>query len=162
MTRILYGNWFSQGHNSLYDSITLSVGARRLNNINGNALVNSTQLVNWTRMANSGKFVGFIIHVGINDSTSGTTEYRIIASRQSTDWTTESIIGTVIIPAGEIGCFYSDPDRSEGLRRFFFHDGLAFATLKPSGDNSKGCSDVDFLLALDMDSASNEPEEGYD
>ena len=158
VTRILYGNWFSQGHNELYDTRTAIVGNVFYININGNPMTGSgaEQRV---QMPNSGKFVGLIIHVGTNDSTSGTSEYSIRASRKSDDYATEATLATVVIPTGETGCFYSDPDTSDGVRAFFRYDALSFTKLKPTGSNSKGCSDIDFCLGLDMDSSFG--TEGY-
>ena len=161
MTTILHANWFSQGHKSLYDTRSLTVGLHQLWNINGSPLTAQTE-INRTIMGNSGKFVGMIVHVTTNDSTIGTTEYQIVASRFSDAYVGEIIIGTVEIPTGETGCFYSDHTISEGARTFFRYDSLAMRSAKPTGDNSHGCTDVEFLLGLELESSSGAEDEYVD
>jgi len=147
LTEIRHANWFSQGHNNLMKSTTLTAGAVRTVTINFDAF--SSTLARYRNvMPNSGFFVGMIIHVGTNTQTSGNTTYRIRAFRFSDDYSTNVTLGTVTIPTGETGCFYSD-FLSEGTRKYFQYDGLEIAITKSGGASSPGTTNVEGMLGLE-------------
>jgi len=159
LTEIRHANWFSQGHIGNLQTTSLPVGSLRISNINFRAIIsglNESRIV----MPNSGFFVGLIIHVGTNNTSSGTTEYQVRARRFSGDYATEVTLGTVVIPTGETGCFYSD-FLSEGTRKYFQYDGLSIIATKPSGSTSAGCSDVEGMLGLEAKSDFGGTAETY-
>lgn len=83
-------------------------------------------------MATDGKFVGMIVYVPINTQTVSTVHFRVQALEFpfSGSW---KILGGVDVPPGEIGCFYSDPDTSDGTR-----DYLQYAVVKVTVEAEPG------------------------
>ncbi len=157
LTKILHGNWFSQGHIGNMASTGLAVGLTRKNSINFLTFASAADEEH-DNQPTSGHAVGMIMHVGTNTQTVGTSEYDLVAIR-SPDYLTTIVLLNISIPAGETGCFYSDTTLSEGVRKYFHYDGLGLHISKTGGTSaSPGCTDIDMLIGLDNDSSQGLPE----
>lgn len=149
LTEIRHANWCSQGHTAVLKSAGLTAGDGGAQKLSINFFTFSFGGNDGrTVMPNSGFFIGLIVHVGTNTQTAGNTTYSIRAYRFSDDYTTRVTLGTVTVPAGETGCFYSD-FLSEGTRRYFQYDGLEIAIIKSTGSQSLGTSNVEAMLGLE-------------
>lgn len=149
--RILYANYFAWGHRKAFDTDGLVAGTKFQNfylSLDSLNTVPSTFTEIGTVMPTDGKFIGMIIHVGANDG-DGVSKYEIYRRTFTSNYADESVIGTVSIPAGESGCFYSDPDAP---LPYFQYDNLYLTGWKETGATNKGTSDVTVLLGMESES----------
>jgi len=119
MTRILGANYFSWNQRNIYGTdnllatVTLDVDLEQNNPDTDDK---------GSVMPTAGLFVGLIVHVSTNNATKGLSRYRMQHKTFSSDYATTSFIMDIDIPFGETGCFYSDPDLSEGIRTYEQYD----------------------------------------
>jgi len=151
MTKILYANHFTQGHLVQFDT----------KGINANDIQNSTTIdfvipsggtaETGSVMPASGKFVGMILHVRTNTAFLGPSVYRIVRFSFSDGYATKKTLGFISVPKGETGCFYSDPDTSDGVREWFEYDRIEFEKEKFDDGINQGLTDVEVVLGLETD-----------
>lgn len=113
-------------------------------------------------MPTSGKFVGMIVHVEGNDL--ATVETTFVFSRINYPWETSTKIelGRVTIPGGTIGCFYSDPDTSDGERSYGqFAALLIEGFISADGSSALGTSGTTVLAAIDTNDEEIECPAGF-
>ncbi len=154
VARLLYANWFAWTHSINWRSNTtageeVQFDLKLVKDSTGVPVANHSSI-----MMTDGKFVGLIVHV---DTSSTSGPLRIICVRtpkinDAYDLADDIVLGTVNIPAGETGCFYSDPDTSDGTRSFFAYDNVTLRLVLDSG--SGRVENLDLLLGMDMSSGA--------
>jgi len=154
MARVLYANWFAWSSSfSLNNHPT--AGTQRQKQLklipDGTGVPVGDQD---SIMLTDGKFVGMIVYVRTS-TTTGPVRFTCVRTPRISDaydLADDVVLGTVTIPAGETGCFYSDPDTSDGTRSYFAFDNVTIRTVLDSGFGQ--ISDTDVLLGMDMSSGS--------
>ena len=103
-------------------------------------------------MPTSGKFVGMIVHVQFNDLAGVDTDY--VFYRINYPWNTvdKFEIGRVHVPGGEIGCFYSDPDTSDGSRSYGQLSALLVeGFISANGSQNAGVKGTTIMIGIDTE-----------
>lgn len=124
------------------------------------------QIRNLTQMPVDGAFVGIIVHVR-NSNANGDTEFVCVKGTEAPGSSINNIepnatfIETpvkVIVPAGEIGFFFSDPDIAEFSREFLRNEFIGIKTKKIGGGQSRGLfAQTTVSMALEIKTPSVQP-----
>jgi len=157
MAKILFANFFAWSHTKSLRTQTQPITTQRVWNLKfvdlGTGLPPARE---GSVMPTDGHFIGFIVYVGINTGASTTSTYKVVRIPRiggSYDYADEKVLGFVDIPPLETGCFYTDPDTSDGTREYFQYDNIQFRSVKDIG-GSEGTADVHILLGMDVDANS--------
>lgn len=138
--RILYANHFAWGKPLDFKTQGVSVGSVRIKEFN------LDENNNQGRFPTHGKVVGFMLLVEVNDAIGDHS-----VDMWKDDGTTRTNLLTVTIPAGETGCFYSDPDVSAAARDYTAFDIIGFTLTKVSGNTSKGVDHISIMAGVETE-----------
>jgi hypothetical protein len=108
---------------------------------------------------NAGWFVGMSAHCETNmltDDLTMTFWKKQITGTGPSDWTQMDgapvTLGTLVIPAGETGCFFSDPDAlSRASRAWEPRDHIGFRLSIPSGASGEYIGELAFTIGIEAD-----------
>jgi len=149
MARFLYANYFTWNHsNNLQLGGSIPGPFTTFLSIDGEA-VSSSSADTGAIQATDGFFVGMIMHVGSNTQGGGSVKFDIEKVTKLSGYVTRTILGNITVPAGEVGCFYSNPDTLESTRSFTKYDNLRMKLSKVSGDGGGGPADVTLMIGLE-------------
>jgi len=155
MAKLLYANWFAWGNSSNLQNHPVAGTQRQLQLKITTDGIGVPVGSNHSIMLTDGKFVGMIVYVRTNP-TSGPVRFTCVKTPfvdDAYDLADDVVLGTVTIPAGEVGCFYSDPDTSDASRSYFAFDNITIRRILDSGGGGQ-ISDVDILIGMDFSSGS--------
>jgi len=157
MAQVLFANFFAWSHAKSLETATQPHTTQRVFNLK---LVDFGAGLPAARigsvMPTDGHFIGIIVYVGENTGATTTSTYKVVRIPKiggGYDYADEKVLGFVDIPPLETGCFYSDPDTSDGVREYFQYDNIQFRTVKDAG-GSEGTKDVHLLLGMATDANS--------
>lgn len=138
--RILYANHFAWAKPKI-ETVDKSIGS--IERIDFNLSTSNNEGVFPTH----GKVVGFMLLIEFNDA-NGENQMDM----WKYDGTTRTNLLTITIPAGQTGCFYSDPDISEAARDYTAGDIIGFDLQKISGSFSRGVDKISIMAGIETES----------
>ena len=149
MVRKLYANYFSWSSDIAFDIRAGSSETFKMLNFQ-TPTINASNVSRGSYMPTSGLFVGMIIHVGFNNNTIANTIFRVNAFEPLWGGAAK-VLGEVIIPPGEIGCFYSDPDTSEFTREYLELSVISLSIQADDFSSAKKIADVTVMIGLETE-----------
>jgi len=152
MAKVLFANFFAWSHSKQLD--TAAGSQTLLYNMKLFKISTGSPAREGSVMPTDGHFVGMIIFVEANANTVNNTTFdivRIPRISNSYDYADQKVLGTITVPPFEIGCFYTDPDTSEGSREYNQYDNLQLQVTQDGTQDTAKLTKLHVLIGLDCD-----------